>query len=258
MNELLDEKYIEYRKKIREFAESIVKLIAIWKDEKEEFPVDLAQKMGVAGLFGITVPKKYGGQGLDYLSYIIAVVELARVDSSPAATIAAHNSLGINPIYTFGTEEQWLKYLPDLSTEDKLWAFGLTENKAGSDAKGVETEATPESDQWIIKGSKMFITNSCSSLATGITIQAITGTNDGKKELSAILLDRSTPGYETSDYLLENRLQGQNCIVQILPVRLQGNRYRFTADLDFFVRTILNGFTVIKDSFQLAKGPMIS
>jgi len=198
MNELLDEKYIEYRKKIREFAESIVKLIAIWKDEKEEFPVDLAQKMGVAGLFGITVPKKYGGQGLDYLSYIIAVVELARVDSSPAATIAAHNSLGINPIYTFGTEEQWLKYLPDLSTEDKLWAFGLTENKAGSDAKGVETEATPESDQWIIKGSKMFITNSCSSIATGITVQAITDVKDGKKELSAILLDRAIPGYSTT------------------------------------------------------------
>ena len=198
MNELLDEKYIEYRKKIREFAESVVKPIAIAQDEKEEFPVDLAHKMGGAGLFGITVPEKYGGQGLDYLSYIIAVEELARVDSSPAATIAAHNSLGINPIYTFGTEEQRLKYLPGLCTGDKLWAFGLTENNAGSDAKGVETEATLENDHWIINGSKMFITNSCSSIATGITVQAITGTKEGKKELSAILLDRSTPGYVTS------------------------------------------------------------
>jgi len=198
MNELLDEKYIEYRKKIREFAESVVKPIAIAQDEKEEFPVDLAHKMGGSGLFGITVPKKYGGQGLDYLSYIIAVEELARVDSSPAATIAAHNSLGINPIYTFGTEEQRLKYLPGLCTGDKLWAFGLTENNAGSDAKGVETEATLENDHWIINGSKMFITNSCSSIAKGITVQAITGIKDGKKELSAILLDRSTPGYKTS------------------------------------------------------------
>jgi len=198
MNELLDDRYIDYRKKVREFAESVVKPIAIAQDEKEEFPVDLALKMGKSGLFGITLPKKYGGQGLDYISYIIAVEELARVDSSPAATIAAHNSLGINPIYTFGTEEQRVKYLPGLCTGEKLWAFGLTEENAGSDAKGVETEANLEKDHWIINGSKMFITNSCSSIATGITVQAITGLKDGKKELSAILLDRSTPGYVTS------------------------------------------------------------
>jgi len=198
MNELLDEKYIEYREKVREFAESVIKPIAIAQDEKEEFPVELALKMGKSGLFGITLPKKYGGQGLDYLSYIIAVEELARVDSSPAATIAAHNSLGINPIYTFGTEEQRMKYLPGLCTGEKLWAFGLTEENAGSDAKGVETEANLEKDHWIINGSKMFITNSCSSIATGITVQAITGLKDGKKELSAILLERSTPGYVTS------------------------------------------------------------
>ena len=198
MNELLDERYTEYRKKVREFAESIVKPIAIAQDEKEEFPVNLALKMGVAGLFGITLPKKYGGQGLDYLSYIIAVEELARVDSSPAATIAAHNSLGINPIYIFGTEEQRAKYLPGLCTGEKLWAFGLTEENAGSDAKGVETEAKLENGHWIINGSKMFITNSCSSIATGITVQAITGLKGSMKEMSAILLDRSTPGYVTS------------------------------------------------------------
>ena len=198
MNELLEEKYIRYREKIREFAESVVKPIAIAQDEKEEFPVELALKMGEAGLFGITLPQKYGGQGLDYLSYIIAVEELARVDSSPAATIAAHNSLGINPIYTFGTEAQRVKYLPGLCTGEKLWAFGLTEDNAGSDAKGVETEAKLEHDHWIINGSKMFITNSCSSIATGITVQAITDEKDGKKELSAILLDRAIPGYSTT------------------------------------------------------------
>jgi len=198
MNELLEEKYIRYREKIREFAESVVKPIAIAQDEKEEFPVELALKMGEAGLFGITLPQKYGGQGLDYLSYIIAVEELARVDSSPAATIAAHNSLGINPIYTFGTEAQRVKYLPGLCTGEKLWAFGLTEDNAGSDAKGVETEAKLEHDHWIINGSKMFITNSCSSIATGITVQAITDVKDGKKELSAILLDRAIPGYSTT------------------------------------------------------------
>jgi len=197
MNELLDNKYLEYRKKVREFAENVVKPLAVLQDEKEEFPVDLTLKMGEAGLFGITMPSKYGGQGLDYLSYIIAIEELARVDSSPAATIAAHNSLGITPIYTFGTEEQRLRYLPGLCTGEKLWAFGLTENNAGSDAKGVETEAALEDNQWIINGSKMFITNSSSTLATGITVQAITGLKDGKKELSAILVDRSTNGYST-------------------------------------------------------------
>jgi len=195
MNELLDDRYIEYRKKIRAFSEGVIKPLAIVQDEKEEFPVELAKKMGAEGLFGITLPKKYGGQGLDYLSYIIAVEEMARVDSSPAATIAAHNSLGIIPIYTYGTEEQRLKYLPGLCTGEKLWAFGLTEKNAGSDAKGVETEAKLADGQWLINGSKMFITNSSSSIASGITLQAITDEKNGKKELSAILVDRSTKGY---------------------------------------------------------------
>jgi short-chain 2-methylacyl-CoA dehydrogenase len=197
MDELLDKKYIDYRQKIREFAENTAKPYAIEQDEKEEFSVELGLKMGEAGLFGITLPKKYGGQELDFLSYIIAVEELARVDSAPAATIAAHNSLGINPIYSFGTEEQKLKYLPDLCTGKKLWAFGLTEANAGSDAKGVETIAEIKDNAWVINGQKTFITNSCSSLASGITLQAITGINDGKKELSAILVERSSPGYST-------------------------------------------------------------
>ncbi len=198
MNELLAQEYIDYRAKVRAFAEAEVKPIAVHQDEIEEFPVELALKMGKAGLFGITIPKKYGGQGLDYLSYIIAVEELARFDSSPAATIAAHNSLGISPIYVFGTEEQRTSYLPELCTGEKLWAFGLTETNAGSDAKGVETIASLENGLWTINGGKMFITNSCSEIAKGITAQAITGEKDGKKELSAILLPRSTEGYTTS------------------------------------------------------------
>lgn len=197
MDELLDKKYIDYRQKVRKFAENTAKPYAIVQDEKEEFSVELGIKMGEAGLFGITLPKKYGGQELDFLSYIIAVEELARVDSAPAATIAAHNSLGINPIYSFGTEAQKLKYLPDLCTGKNLWAFGLTEANAGSDAKGVETTAEIKDNHWVINGQKTFITNSCSALASGITLQAITGINDGKKELSAILVERSTPGYST-------------------------------------------------------------
>ncbi len=221
MDELLDKKYIDYRQKVRKFADNIAKPYAIVQDEKEEFSVELGLKMGEAGLFGITLPKKYGGQELDFLSYIIAVEELARVDSAPAATIAAHNSLGINPIYSFGTEEQKLKYLPGLCTGKKLWAFGLTETNAGSDAKGVETTAEIKDNQWVINGQKTFITNSCSSMASGITLQAITGINDGKKELSAILIERSTPGYSTSQIkgklmwrAVDNgKINLENCIV---------------------------------------------
>jgi short-chain 2-methylacyl-CoA dehydrogenase len=195
MNEFLDSRTIDYRNKVREFAEREVGPIAVEQDALEEFPVGLAHKMGKEGLFGITLPQKYGGQGLDYLSYIIAVEEIARVDSSPAATVAAHNSLGIAPIYVYGTEEQRLKYLPDLCTGMNLWAFGLTEINAGSDAKGVETRAELNNGQWHINGSKMFITNSSSSLASGVTLQAVTNLKNGEKELSAILVERSTPGY---------------------------------------------------------------
>jgi len=198
MNELLDSRIIDYRYKIRAFAEGIVKPIAIDQDEKEEFPVKLALQMGEAGLFGVTLPKEYGGQGLDYLSYIVAVEELARVDSSPAATVAAHNSLGIAPIFTFGTEAQRLKYLPELCTGEHVWAFGLTEIQAGSDAKGVETTATEVEGEWIINGSKLFITNSSSQIARGITLQTITGLKNGEKEMSVILVERSTPGYQTA------------------------------------------------------------
>ncbi|MEK7719611.1 MAG: acyl-CoA dehydrogenase family protein [Bacteroidota bacterium] len=230
MNELLENCTIEYRKRIRAFSELVIKPIAIEQDKKEEFPVELAQKMGEAGLFGITLPKAYGGQGLDYLYYIIAIEEMARVDSSPAATVAAHNSLGIAPIYHYGTEEQRLKYLPGLCTGRKTWAFGLTETNAGSDAKGVETEARLVQDQWIINGSKVFITNSSSAIAAGITLQAITDLKNGEKELSVILVDRSIPGYSTEPIkgklmwrAVDNgKLNFDNCIVPA--ANLLGNR----------------------------------
>lgn len=230
MNELLDNRTIEYRKKIRAFSELELKPIAIEQDKKEEFPVELAQKMGEAGLFGITLPEAYGGQGLDYLSYIIAIEEMARVDSSPAATVAAHNSLGIAPIYHYGTGEQRLKYLPGLCTGKKVWAFGLTETNAGSDAKGVETEAKLLNGQWVINGSKVFITNSSSPIAAGITLQAITDVKNGEKELSVILVDRSIPGYSTEPIkgklmwrAVDNgKLNFDNCIVPA--ANLLGNR----------------------------------
>lgn len=180
---------------VRSFAEKEVKPVILGLDEKEIFSIDLVKKMGQLGLLGMHIPQKYGGRNLDYLAYIIAVEEIARIDSSIAATLAAHNSLGIGPIYEYGTEEQKNKYLPGLCSGDKVWAFGLTEKHAGSDSQGVETKAELKGNRWLINGSKTFITNSASEISAGVTIEAITGASGGKNELSAILVDRETAGF---------------------------------------------------------------
>lgn len=192
----LSEEHNLIRETVRDFAEREIKPVALDLDEKETFSIDLTKRIGELGLFGMTLPQKYGGQGLDTLSYIIAVEELARVDGSQAATLAAHNSLGIGPIYYFGTEKQKQEYLPGLCTGNEIWAFGLTEPEAGSDSRGTKTEATEVGDQWIINGSKIFITNGASDISAGVTVQAITGNNNGKKEYSAILVKKGTPGYQ--------------------------------------------------------------
>lgn len=185
------------RETVRDFAEREIKPVAQELDEKAIFSVENTKKMGELGLFGMYLPEKYGGQNLDTLSYIIAVEELARVDGSHAATLAAHNSLGIGPIYYYGTEEQKMKYLPQLCTGEALWAFGLTEPEAGSDSRGTKTTAVGKGDQWLINGSKIFITNGASEIAIGATVQAVTKTfENGKKEYSCIIVDRGTPGFK--------------------------------------------------------------
>ncbi len=181
---------------VRDFAEREIKPLARELDESGKFSNELTKKMGELGLFGMYLPEKYGGQGLDTLSYIIAVEEIARVDSSQAATLAAHNSLGIGPIYYYGTEEQKMSYLPQLCTGDGLWAFGLTEPEAGSDSRGTKTTAILEDGVWTINGSKIFITNGASDLALGSTVQAVTKVfPDGNKEYTCILVDKGTQGY---------------------------------------------------------------
>jgi len=185
------------RRTIREFAEKEIKPVAHELDENEEFSVELTQKMGDMGLFGVVAPEKYGGQGLDYLSYIICVEELARIDSSQAATIAAHNSLGIGPLIYFGTDEQKEKYIPQLCTGRALWSFGLTEADAGSDSRGSKTKADLINGEWVINGSKMFITNASTSISLGTTVQLLTDNTDGKKEFSTILVEAKTPGFES-------------------------------------------------------------
>lgn len=195
---LIKKKHEQIRDQVRSFAEKEIKPVAAELDEKSAFSTELTGKMFDMGLLRINLPVEYGGLGMDTLSYIIAVEELARVDGSQAASVAAHNSLGIAPIYKFGTEEQRKRFLPRLTTGKKLWAFGLTEPNAGSDSNHTETTATLGEGKWIINGKKIFITNIASEMSAGVTVQAVTGNRGaGKKELSVILVDRETPGYNT-------------------------------------------------------------
>ena len=185
------------RKEVRRFAAKEIAPVAGDLDENEEFSVELTTKMGEIGLFGMFVSEEYEGQAMDNLSYIIAVEEIARVDGSQAATIAAGNSLGIGPIYYFGTEEQKKKYLPKLCRGEALWGFGLTEPTAGSDAGGSKTTAVLDGNEWVLNGSKIFITNAACELSMGVTVQAITGTRpNGKPEYTCFLVEHGTRGFK--------------------------------------------------------------
>ncbi len=187
------------RQTIRDFAEKEILPVRQKLDEKEEFSVDLTLKMGELGLFGMTADPTYGGQGLDYLSYVIAVEELARVDGCQAATVAAENTLGIGPINWWGTKEQKEKYLPPLCEGKKLWGFGLTEPDAGSDAQNSKTKAELKNGQWVINGAKIFITNAANILTAGVTVQAVSGEKDGKKEISCVIVPQGTAGFSARE-----------------------------------------------------------
>ena len=167
-------------------------------DRNEEFPYDLVRKMAELGLMGLPFPEQYGGAGADTVSYALAIMELARVDASTAITLAAHVSLGATPIYLFGTEEQKQRYLVPLARGEKLWGFGLTEPGAGSDAGGTQTRAVLRDGQWVINGTKAFITNSGTDITGGTTITAVTGQNNGKPEISNILVPQDAPGFTRS------------------------------------------------------------
>jgi len=184
------------RNTVRQFAEKEIKPVARELDEKEEFSYETMRKMGELGLFGTFVPENYGGQAMDYISYIIATEEVARVDQSHAATVAAGNSLGIGPLNYFGSDVQKRKYLPKLCSGETLWGFGLTEPNAGSDAGNTQTTAILDGDEWVINGSKIFITNAATKITAGVTALCRTGTRpDGRPELSCILIEMGTPGF---------------------------------------------------------------
>ncbi|MBI1932865.1 MAG: acyl-CoA dehydrogenase family protein [Ignavibacteriales bacterium] len=187
------------RKTVREFAEQEIKPLAQELDENEKFSLKLTERMGEIGLFGMYLPEKYGGSGMDTTSYIIAVEELARIDGSQAATLAAHNSLGIGPIYYYGTENQKTKYLPKLCDGKALWSFGLTEPEAGSDSRGTKTTAKLTDGFWIVNGSKIFITNGSTEITAGSTVQTVTGEINGKKIFSTIIIENGTKGFTSNE-----------------------------------------------------------
>ncbi|MBC2682052.1 acyl-CoA dehydrogenase family protein [Corynebacterium anserum] len=186
----------ELRRGVEQFANDVVDPVAEQHDREHTFPYEVITRMGEMGLFGLPISEEYGGMGGDYMALGVALEELARVDQSVAITLEAGVSLGIMPIYRFGTEEQKQKYLPDLVAGKALAAFGLTEPDAGSDAGGTKTTARQEGDEWIVNGSKQFITNSGTSITKLVTATAVTGTRDnGKKEISCIIIPSGTPGF---------------------------------------------------------------
>jgi alkylation response protein AidB-like acyl-CoA dehydrogenase len=182
------------RQTVREFAEKEIRPLAYQLDKEESFSVDLVNKMGEMGLFGMCMPQRYGGQGLDYLSLIIAIEEIARVDSSQAGTLSVHNSLGLGPIYYHGTDDQKEKFLPDLCTGKHIWAFALTEPDSGSDSRSSTTRAKLIQGKWEINGTKTFITNVNTPITRGVTVQVVTDIKQGKKEFSTLLIESGTKG----------------------------------------------------------------
>jgi short/branched chain acyl-CoA dehydrogenase len=193
----LSEDYQDLRKTVEEFAREQVAPVIGEFYRREEFPYQLAAQMGRMGLFGLPFPEEYGGMGGDYFALCLALEELARVDSSVAITLEAGVSLGAMPIYRFGTEEQKREWLPELCAGTKLAGFGLTEPGGGSDAGATRTTAvlSDEGDEWVINGSKSFITNSGTDITSAVTVTAVTGTSGSRKEISAIIVPSGTPGF---------------------------------------------------------------
>jgi short-chain 2-methylacyl-CoA dehydrogenase len=182
------------RQTVRDFAVSRVAPVAEELDREERFPYELVEELAALGLMGIPIPEEYGGAGADTVSYAIAIEELTRIDSSVAITVAAHTSLGTMPIYLFGNEAQKQEWLPRLASGQKLAAFGLTEPDAGSDAGATRTRADLRGSEWVVNGSKIFITNAGTDISACVTITALTG--DG--EVSNVIVPNGTPGYEIS------------------------------------------------------------
>jgi short/branched chain acyl-CoA dehydrogenase len=192
----LSEDHEQFRRTVRDFAEKEIAPHAAQWDRDHHFPVDVVQKMGQLGLFGLTAPEQYGGADGDFTSLCVAIEEIGRVDQSMGITLEAAVGLGINPILTFGTDDQKDTWLPELVEGQKLAGFGLTEPGAGSDAGATKTRAELREGEWVVNGSKQFITNSGSEITSLVTVTARTGERqDGKAEVSTVIVPSDTPGF---------------------------------------------------------------
>jgi short-chain 2-methylacyl-CoA dehydrogenase len=191
----LNDEQRHIRSAVRDFAQGEIAPRASHYDQTGDFPYELVAGMGRLGLFALPFPESIGGAGGDFLSYCLSLEEIARADASCAITLEAAVSLGISPLAYFGTREQQEAWLPALLRGEKLWAFGLTEPEAGSDAGGTQTRAVKDGDSWVVNGRKVFITNAGTDISAGVTLTAVTGASNGAKQISAIAVENGTPGY---------------------------------------------------------------
>ncbi|WP_434438970.1 acyl-CoA dehydrogenase family protein [Lentzea sp. E54] len=255
----LPSEYEDLRKTVEEFARDEVAPVIGDYYERCEFPYPIVAKMGQMGLLGLPFPEEHGGMGGDYFALCLTLEELARVDSSVAITVEAATSLGAMPIYRFGTDEQKAEWLPSLTSGQKLGAFGLTEPGSGSDAAALATTARLEGDEWVINGTKAFITNSGTDITGLVTVAAVTGTRpDGRKEISSIIVPSGTPGFTVSKKYSKvgwsasdtRELSFQDC--RVPAANLLGERGRGFAQ---FLRTLDEGRVAIAAlSVGLAQG----
>ncbi|NUT46375.1 MAG: acyl-CoA dehydrogenase [Saccharothrix sp.] len=245
----LDEDYEALRKTVEEFARDEVAPVIGGFYEREEFPYEIVAKMGRMGLFGLPFPEEFGGMGGDYFALCLALEELARVDSSVAITLEAGVSLGAMPLFRFGSDEQKAEWLPRLCSGSVLGAFGLTEPGSGSDAGALRTTARLDGDEWVINGTKAFITNSGTDITGLVTVAAATGRlPNGKPEVSAIIVPTGTPGFTASRKYSKvgwnasdtRELSFQDCRVPV--ANLVGERGRGYAQ---FLRTLDEGRVAI-------------
>src|SRR5215204_1209462 len=185
-----------WRDLARDFAQGEIRPRAGELDREQKFPYDIVAEMGSLGLMGLSLPEEYGGSGGDFVAYNLALEEISRADTSVGITMEAHISLGCAPIAAYGTREQKVEFLPRCATGENLWAFGLTEEEAGTDAGGTRTTAELDGGEWVINGSKKWITNSGTDVTAGVTVIARTGMReDGRPELTALIVAQQTPGY---------------------------------------------------------------
>lgn len=255
----LPSEYEDLRKTVEEFARDEVAPVIGDYYERCEFPYPIVAKMGAMGLLGLPFPEEHGGMGGDYFALCLTLEELARVDSSVAITVEAATSLGAMPIYRFGTDEQKAEWLPSLTSGEKLGAFGLTEPGSGSDAGALATTARLDGDEWVINGTKAFITNSGTDITGLVTVAAVTGTlPDGRKEISSIIVPSGTPGFTVSKKYSKvgwcasdtRELSFQDC--RVPAANLLGERGRGFAQ---FLRTLDEGRVAIAAlSVGLAQG----